>query len=212
MQEVIWSCWHFENAHAHPQWRQAHTCSECKKSFGQVGHLKGHMITHSKACVQCQKSFGRATYLKRHMLTHSGVKAHSCSECEKSFRQVGHLRRHMITHTGEKVHKCEECGDSFGQAGSLKRHKLIHSGEKPHKCTLGCFSKDTLKKNKKPNPVRNWGGPRENISRRRGWSDKSRGSPKALEVWKKLTQNRWRRRRRNSPWQGWCRGVIMSPA
>ena len=33
---------------------------------------------------------------------------------------------------------------------------------------IGCFSKDTLKKNKKPNPVRNWGGPRENISRRRG--------------------------------------------
>ena len=64
--------------------------------------------------------------------------------------------------------------------------------------TLVCFSKDTLKENKKPNPVRNWGGPRENISRRRGWSDKSRRSPKALEVWKKLTQNR-RRRRRNSP-------------
>ena len=63
---------------------------------------------------------------------------------------------------------------------------------------VGCFSKDTLKKNKKPNPVRYWGGPRENISRRRGWSDKSRRSPKALEVWKKLTQNR-RRRRRNSP-------------
>ena len=35
-------------------------------------------------------------------------------------------------------------------------------------CLLGCFSKDTLKENKKTNPVRNWGGPRENISRRRG--------------------------------------------
>ena len=65
--------------------------------------------------------------------------------------------------------------------------------------TLGCFSKDTLKENKKPNPVRNWGGPRENISRRRRESDKSRRSPKALEVWKKLTQNRRRRQRRNSP-------------
>ena len=53
-------------------------------------------------------------------------------------------------------------------------------------CPLRCFSKDTLKENKKPNPVRNWGGPRENISRRRGESDKSRGSPKALEVWKKI--------------------------
>ena len=35
-------------------------------------------------------------------------------------------------------------------------------------CTLGCFSKDTLKENNKPNPVCYWGGPRENISRRRG--------------------------------------------
>ena len=52
---------------------------------------------------------------------------------------------------------------------------------------LGCFSKDTLKTNKKPNPVRYGGGPRENISIRRGRSDKSRGSPKALEVRKKLT-------------------------
>ena len=51
--------------------------------------------------------------------------------------------------------------------------------------TLVCFSKDTLKENKKSNPVRNWRGPRENISRRRRESDKSRRSPKALEVWKK---------------------------
>ena len=28
---------------------------------------------------------------------------------------------------------------------------------------LECFSKDTLKKNKKTNPVRYWGGPREII-------------------------------------------------
>ena len=35
-------------------------------------------------------------------------------------------------------------------------------------CTLVCFSEDTLKENKKPNPVCSWGGPRENISRRRG--------------------------------------------
>ena len=35
-------------------------------------------------------------------------------------------------------------------------------------CALGCFIKDTLKENKNPNPVRNWGAPRKNISRRRG--------------------------------------------
>ena len=61
------------------------------------------------------------------------------------------------------------------------------------------FLKRHFERKKKPNPVRNWGGPRENISRRRGESDKSRRSPKALEVWKKLTQNRRRRQGRNSP-------------
>ena len=39
-----------------------HKCSECQKSFGQAGHLKIHMLTHSKertyACVQCQRSWG----------------------------------------------------------------------------------------------------------------------------------------------------------
>ena len=51
---------------------------------------------------------------------------------------------------------------------------------------VGCFSKDTLKKNKKPNPVRNWGAPRENISRRREWSNKSRGLLNTLKVWRKI--------------------------
>ena len=48
-----------------------HNCSECEKSFGQIGDLK------------------------RHMLTHSGVKTHTCSECEKSFSQAGNLTTHM---------------------------------------------------------------------------------------------------------------------
>ena len=58
---------------------------------------------------------------------------------------------------------------------------------------LGCFIKDTLKENKNPNPVRNWGARRKNISRRRGWSNWSGGLLKALEVWK----HSWR-------WWHWC--------
>ena len=53
-------------------------------------------------------------------------------------------------------------------------------------CTLGCFIKDTLKKNKNRNPVRNWGVPRKNISRRREWSNKSRGLLNTLKVWRKI--------------------------
>ena len=61
-------------------------------------------------------------------------------------------------------------------------------------CLLGCFSKDTLKKNKMFTPARYWGAPRKSISRRRDWSNKSRGLPKALKVWKKITPRRNRRR------------------
>ena len=52
--------------------------------------------------------------------------------------------------------------------------------------TLGWFIKDTLKKNKNRNPVRNWGVPRKNISRRREWSNKSRGLLNTLKVWRKI--------------------------
>ena len=73
-------------------------------------------------------------------------------------------------------------------------------------CILGCFSKDTLKKNKNPTPARNWGAPRKNISRRRGWSNKSRGSLKALEVW----QNS-RRRPRQCFWM-WKVLFLLPPS
>ena len=52
-------------------------------------------------------------------------------------------------------------------------------------CPLECFSKDTLWKIKKPAPSRNRGIPRENISRRRESTNKSRGSPLTLKVWHK---------------------------
>ena len=57
-------------------------------------------------------------------------------------------------------------------------------------CPVGCFKKDTLKKNETFTPARNWGVPRKFISRRKCWSHKSRGLAKWLKVW----QNRRRRR------------------
>ena len=58
------------------------------------------------------------------------------------------------------------------------------------KCELGCFKKDTLKKNETSTPARNWGIPKKFISWRKCWSYKSRGLAKWLKVW----QNRRRRR------------------
>ena len=59
---------------------------------------------------------------------------------------------------------------------------------------LGCFSKDTLKKIKMSTPPHNWGVPRKIISRRKDWSNKSRGSALTLKVWQKTA--RWRNQRR----------------
>ena len=53
-------------------------------------------------------------------------------------------------------------------------------------CILGCFKKDTLKKNKTFTPACNWGVPRKFISRRKCWSHKSRGLAKWLKVWQNL--------------------------
>ena len=77
--------------------------------------------------------------------------------------------------------------------------------------THGCvytrvFLKGHFVKKKKFTPPRNWGAPRKNISRRRGWSNKSRGSLKALEVW----QNS-RRRPRQCFWM-WKVLFLLPPS
>ena len=46
--------------------------------------------------------------------------------------------------------------------------KMVGPDSIQEQWTLGCFSKDTLKKNKMSTPPHNWGVPRKIISRRRG--------------------------------------------
>ena len=85
------------------------------------------------------------------------------------------------------AHSC--CGFMYYLKGRHIKNRLwlviflVVTGEAP---PLGCFIKDTLKKNKNRNPVRNWGVPRKNISRRREWSNKSRGLLNTLKVWRKI--------------------------
>ena len=57
------------------------------------------------------------------------------------------------------------------------------------------FLKGHFVKKKMFTPPRNWGVPRKIISRRRDWSNKSRGSALTLKVWQNW--RRWRRRRQN---------------
>ncbi|XP_034065741.1 zinc finger and SCAN domain-containing protein 12-like isoform X2 [Gymnodraco acuticeps] len=116
------------------------SCSVCKKSFKQRGHLKEHMIIHTGekqfSCSVCKKSFKQRGHLKEHMRIHTGEKPFSCSVCKKYFTQRGYLKEHMRIHTGEKPFSCSICNNSFSVRGSLKDHFRIHTGEKPYSCSI----------------------------------------------------------------------------
>ena len=101
------------------------------------------------------------------------------------------------THDRNHSSRCWTFGKKFNICNALElvstdaeisifRQRIVRI--RIHICILGCFSKDTLKKNKMSTPPHNWGVPRKIISRRRGWSNKSRGLALALKVW----QNRRR--------------------
>ena len=69
--------------------------------------------------------------------------------------------------------EAEEAKKSVKASHNLKVVKYISSKISYHHQfimlpSVGCFSKDTLKKNKMATPPHNWGVPRKIISRRRG--------------------------------------------
>ncbi|XP_066571087.1 zinc finger protein 32 [Amia ocellicauda] len=123
-----------------------HCCSQCGKTFGNIGSLKEHLCIHPRKglyfCSQCGKSFSVLGSLKSHQRIHTGEKPYCCSQCGKSFSSLGSHTDHQRIHTGEKPYCCAQCGKSFSKLGNLKRHQSIHSGVKPYCCAQcgKCFS------------------------------------------------------------------------
>ncbi|XP_064411564.1 zinc finger protein 723-like [Latimeria chalumnae] len=114
-------------------------CTECRKSFTQVGALNIHKQTHTglkpHKCMECGKSYAQVRGLTLHKRTHTKEKPYKCLQCGKSFTWAQSFKIHKQTHTGEKQYICTECGKSFTQFENLKVHKRLHTGEKPYQCT-----------------------------------------------------------------------------
>nr|CAD7456498.1 unnamed protein product [Timema tahoe] len=140
-------------------------CSECGKSFKQMGDLRkhmshhdlkpylcvlcgkyfrteinlsGHVLTHGQTneCPVCMKCFKRKSYLQKHVLLHSNTKMYECTVCEKRFHQKSYLAKHVKIHEEVLPHICLLCGQSFSLKGILKQHILLHSAEFPFKCSV----------------------------------------------------------------------------
>uniref|UniRef100_A0A8D0L4Z3 Uncharacterized protein n=1 Tax=Sphenodon punctatus TaxID=8508 RepID=A0A8D0L4Z3_SPHPU len=114
------------------------TCSECRKSFNHLTHLKAHLQTHTGetpySCGECGENFADLSILIVHQKLHVGEHLYSCNECERTFTSPSDMKKHKQSHTKEQLYPCSECGKSFNRLTHLKTHQRTHTGEKPYSC------------------------------------------------------------------------------
>ena len=148
-------------------------CNQFMHTLCAIKRIYAHTVCNQEnLCTHCVQS-------REIMHTLCVQQENSCTHCVCNQEN---LCTHCVQST-EFMHTLCVQSRKFIHTLCVQSRKFMHTV-----CALGCFSKDTLKKNKMSTPPHNWGVPRKIISRRRGWSNKSRGLALALKVW----QNRRR--------------------
>ncbi|KYM93979.1 hypothetical protein ALC62_15424 [Cyphomyrmex costatus] len=126
----------------------------CGKEFNRkstlIRHEKFHNGEKSFECKCCRKTFGQILHLRKHMIIrkhyndekdlYTGGTSYKCGTCKKEFKNKSHLRLHESTHKSEKStyhcvsYKCEICNKEFKYKYQMNRHKSTHKDEKPYHC------------------------------------------------------------------------------
>ncbi|KAK7069014.1 hypothetical protein SK128_017863 [Halocaridina rubra] len=106
-------------------------CTDCKKTFRKLPHLKAHRRIHSMSkahqCTICGKSCNSVQSLKVHMKQHScNARVFQCGNCPEKFSYLNQLLKHMQTEHSS-VWKCPVCDEAFEISRLFQKHLRTHS-------------------------------------------------------------------------------------
>ncbi|XP_071523209.1 uncharacterized protein [Panulirus ornatus] len=110
---------------------KVYECTECKKTFRKLPHLRSHRRIHNQdkmhRCTTCNKECSSVQALKEHQRQHTrSSNNHHCNNCREKFSSLNQLLKHMQTeHFSEW--RCPVCEEVFQSSSTFLSHLRSHS-------------------------------------------------------------------------------------